>query len=121
MSRGNYYARLSKDCAWKKAHALVLAVYLETQAMPREEVFGVTNQLRRSSVAIATRIAEGSGRDTNVEFSIDLRKAQVSCNELEYLTLVARDLGYWKTEICEHLTISTIEVRKMTHGLLRKL
>jgi four helix bundle protein len=107
--------------AWKKAHALVLAVYRETQAMPREEVFGVTNQLRRSSVAIATRLAEGSGRDANIEFAIDLRKAQASCNELEYLILLARDLGYWKAETCAHLTTSTIEVRKMTHGLLRKL
>jgi four helix bundle protein len=107
--------------AWKKAHALVLAVYRETQAMPREEVFGVTNQLRRSALGIATRIAEGSGRDGNVEFAADLRRAQASCNELEYLILVARDLGYWKPEAGERLSADTIEVRKMTIGLLRKL
>ena len=104
--------------AWRKAHALVLAVYRETQSMPREEIFGVTNQLRRSALAIASRIAEGSG---GVEFAVALRKAQASCNELEYLILVARDLGYWKPEAGERLTVDTIEVRKMTHGLLRKL
>ncbi len=107
--------------AWMKAHALVLAVYRETQTMPRDEVFGVTIQLRRSALGIATRIAEGAGRDANVEFSVDLRKAQAACNELEYLILVARDLDFLKTEVFERLTADTIEVRKMTHGLLRKL
>jgi four helix bundle protein len=107
--------------AWKKAHALVLAIYGETQTLPREEVFGVTMQLRRGAVAIATRIAEGTGRSNNVEYGVDLRRAAASSNELEYLMLLTRDLGYWKPDLCERLVADAIEVRKMIFGLVRKL
>jgi four helix bundle protein len=48
---------------WNKAHSLTLSVYQATQGMPREEVFGITMQLRRGATAIATRIAEGCGRE----------------------------------------------------------
>jgi four helix bundle protein len=84
-------------------------------------MFGLTIQLRRSSTAIATRIAEGCGRDNNLEYASDLRRAKVSCNELEYLILLAQDLGYWKDDLCSTLTTETIDVRKMIHGLLRKI
>jgi four helix bundle protein len=78
---------------WEKAHSLVLDVYRETKGFPREELFGITMQLRRSAVAIATRIAEGCGRDGNVDFAVDLRRAKSSFSELEYGILLARDLG----------------------------
>ena len=107
--------------AWQKAHALVLSVYRETQTMPREEVFGITTQLRRGATNVATRIAEGCGRSSDVDFAVDLRRAVASSNELEYLMLLTRDLGYWKPELCEQLTENTIEVRKMILGILRKL
>jgi four helix bundle protein len=99
----------------------VLSVYRGTQALPKEEVFGVTMQLRRSATAIATRIAEGCGREGNVEFAVDLRKSVASCNEVEYLLLLAKDLEYMKLEVYEQLTAETIEIRKMLRGLLRKL
>jgi four helix bundle protein len=107
--------------AWQKAHALVLAVYRDTQTMPREEIFGVTMQLRRGSTAIATRIAEGTGRSSDADFAVDLRRAGASCNELEYLFLLARDLGYWKPEISEALIVQVVQVRKVIYGLVRKL
>jgi len=107
--------------AWKKAHLLVLRVYQETNTLPREEIFGVTMQLRRSSVAIATRIAEGCGRDKDADFAVDLRRAAASCHELEYLVLLARDLHLWAAELSEPITADTIEVRKMIFGLLQKL
>ena len=106
---------------WHKAHALVLATYRATQSLPKEEVFGLTIQLRRSSTAIATRIAEGCGRGNNIEFAVDLRKAIAGCNELEYLILLAKDLNYWKPEASDQLTKDTIEVRKMVHGFMRML
>ena len=107
--------------AWQKAYALVLSVYRETQTMPREEVFGVTMQLRRGAIAVATRISEGTGRSSDVEFAADLRRAAASSNELEYLFVLARDLGYWKPELCDRLVSDAVEVRKMIFGLLRKL
>lgn len=106
---------------WVKAHALTLRIYKATQSMPREEVFGITIQLRRSATAIATRIAEGCGRTGNIEFAVDLRKAAAGCNELEYLILLARDLEYWNPELSEDLIAAAAEVRKMIFGLLRKL
>ena len=104
---------------WRKAHALVLAVYRETLNLPKEEVFGITIQLRRAATAVATRIAEGAGRSVTMEFAADLRRAAVNCNELEYLIVLARDLSYWKPEIAEPLLADTIEVRKVLFGLLR--
>ena len=107
--------------AWRRAHALTLAVYRETLMLPKEEVFGVTIQLRRVSTSIATRIAEGSGRSSNPEFAVDLRRAAASCNELEYLILLAHDLAYWKDEVADRLTDDTVNVRKLIYGLLRAM
>jgi four helix bundle protein len=107
--------------AWRKAHALVLSVYAETRAMPREEMFGVTMQLRRGAAAIATRIAEGTGRSSDAEFAGDLRKAASGCNELEYLFVLTRDLGYWNAELCDSRVTEVVAVRMLIYGLLRKL
>jgi four helix bundle protein len=106
---------------WNKAHALVLRTYRETLGMPKDEIFGVTMLLRRTATAIATRIAEGSGRSQSLEFSSDLRKAVASCNEMEYLIVLARDLTFWKRELAASLIEDTVEGRKMIFGLLRTL
>jgi four helix bundle protein len=78
-------------------------------------------QLRRSAMSIATRIAEGSGRENNSEFAVDLRRAGATCNELEYLILLTQDLELWKPDLCDSLTAQIVEVRKMVYGLLRKM
>jgi four helix bundle protein len=106
---------------WNKAHGLVLRVYHETKSLPRDEVFGITMLLRRSATAIASRIAEGCGREINSDFAVDLRKAAAHCSELEYLVLLARDLHLWTPTLSEELMASAVEIRKMTFGLLRKL
>jgi four helix bundle protein len=72
-------------------------------------------------MGVATRIAEGCGRENNLEFAVDLRKGIATCSEVEYLVLLARDLEYLNSEICEKLTADVVEVRKMIYGLLRKL
>jgi len=106
---------------WKRAHALVLSIYQATQSMPRDEVFGITMQLRRGATAVASRIAEGCGRESNSDRAVDLRRAVASCNEVEYLILLAKDLEHLKSEVSERLTEQTIEVRKMLYGLMRKM
>ncbi len=78
-------------------------------------------QLRRTSAAIATRIADGCGRDSDVAFAVELRRAIAACSETEYHLLLARDLGYLKPEMHDSLSAETVEVRKMIYGLLRKL
>jgi len=106
---------------WKKAHAVVLETYRATRKLPSSESFGITHQLRRAAANVATRIAEGCGRDSNVEFGLELRRAKAASSELEYLFLLARDLEFFGQEEHQHLTEQVVEVRKMISGLLRKL
>ena len=106
---------------WRKAHALALEIYRATRNMPGTESFGLTHLLRRAAINVPTRIAEGCGRDGNVEFGAELRRAKAASSELEYLLLLARDLKYIADEEHRQLTERTVEVRKMNSGLLRKL
>ena len=78
-------------------------------------------QLRRAATAIPTRISEGCGRETNPEFAVELRRGIAASNELDYLLLLSKDLGFMKPEIYDSLNSETVEVRKMIYGLLRKL
>ena len=89
--------------------------------MPKEEVFGITIQLRRAATAIPTRIAEGCSREASSDFVADLRRSVAASNELDYLLLLANDLGYLKPEMHDSLSSETVEVRKMIYVLLRKL
>ena len=79
---------------WKKSHVLTLEVYKITKAFPKEEVFGLVSQLRRASVSIPTNIAEGSGRFTQKDFASFLQISLGSCQEVEYLTFLAKELNY---------------------------
>ena len=106
---------------WKKAHMVALETYRATRKLPSSEGFGMTYQLRRAATSVASKIAEGCGRDSNVEFGIELRRAKAASSELEYLLLLARDLEYFGAEEHEHLTEQVVEVRKTISGLLRKL
>jgi four helix bundle protein len=106
---------------WKRAHELVLAVYRASLELPKEEVFGITILLRRAATAIPTRIAEGCSREASSEFIADLRRGVAASNELDYLLLLAKDLGYLQAEMYDSLSTEAVEVRKMIYGLLRKL
>ena len=106
---------------WQKAHLLVLEVYRATDHLPKSETFGLQVQMRRSATAIATRIAEGTGRDNDLEFGADLKRARAGGHELEYLFLLARDLGYLPEETYGALSDGVIEVRKMISGLLKQV
>lgn len=79
---------------WHKAHALTLAAYKRTASFPREEVYGLTSQIRRSAASIAANLAEGCGKRGNAEFQRFLNIATGSASELEYHFLLARDLGF---------------------------
>ena len=79
---------------WEKAHQLALQVYKTTVNFPREELYGLTSQIRRSSMSIPTNIAEGCGRHTDAEFARFLQIAMGSASETEYQLLLARDLEF---------------------------
>jgi four helix bundle protein len=77
---------------WQKAHELTLAVYRVKRDFPRDEVYGLTAQLRRSSSSIPANLAEGCGRGGDSEFSRLCRIPMGSANELEYHLLLPGDL-----------------------------
>ncbi len=77
---------------WGKAHELTLAVYMITRGFPREEVYGLSNQMRRAAASIGANIAEGCGRGSDAELKRFVQIARASANELEYHLLLARDL-----------------------------
>src|SRR3974390_3274831 len=88
---------------WERAHALTLEVYRITATFPREELFGITSQMRRSSSSTAANIAEGCGRTGNGEFHKFLNCAAGSSVELEYFALLSMDLGLLPTGSYERL------------------
>ena len=68
---------------WHKAHALTLSVYRATKSFPREELYSLTNQIRRSAVSIGANIAEGAGKNSRLEFGRFLQISLGSASELE--------------------------------------
>ncbi len=77
---------------WQKVHQLTLNVYVASRGFPREDLYGLTSQIRRAASSVAANIAEGCGRDGNNEFRRFLEIAMGSASELEYHLLLARDL-----------------------------
>jgi four helix bundle protein len=79
---------------WQRAHTFVLELYRETNSFPREELYGLTSQVRRASVSIPSNIAEGCGRRGDAKFARFCQIAMGSASEAEYQLLLARDLGF---------------------------
>ena len=104
---------------WEKAHALTLGVYRATAGFPREELFGITSQMRRASASIAANLAEGCGRTGDGDFHRFLNIAAGSAVELEYFLLLARDLNLLSTGTYEQLEGGILEVQRMLASLLR--
>ena len=106
---------------WKKAHRLVLDVYGATKCFPREELYGLTSQMRRAAVSIGCNIAEGACRRGDAEFGRFLQMAAGSASEIEYQLLLARDLEPLKASDYARLANETIEVKRMLVSLLQRL
>ena len=106
---------------WQKAHELTLAVYKMTASFPREELYGLTSQLRRASSSIPANLAEGCGRNGDGEFARFCSIALGSASELEYHLLLANDLKLIQPEDCLELTQRTTEVKRMLATLIQKL
>src|SRR5687768_13698121 len=96
---------------WEKAHQFTLTVYAVSKKFPKEELYSLTNQLRRASSSIPANIAEGCGRITQADFASYLNIALGSSNESEYFILLAKDLGYMPIEKFEVLTKFINEVK----------
>jgi four helix bundle protein len=106
---------------WHKAHLLVLASYRSTGGFPKQEVYGMTSQIRRCAASIAANIAEGCGKRGNGEFQRYLNIAAGSASELEYHFLLARDLNLFDDASYMPLNNAVIEVKRMLASLIRKV
>ena len=102
---------------WNKAHKLTLLVYRMTVLFPNEEIYGLTNQMRRASVSIGANIAEGCGRRSDGEMSRFLQIARGSASELEYHLLLARDLRFLEEANYKDLQGRTQEIQRMLASL----
>ncbi len=106
---------------WQKGHQLTLAIYQVTTAFPRDEMYGLTSQLRRACASIPANLAEGCGRNGPAEFARFCSIAMGSASELEYHLLLAKDLKLIKLNDYEALTHRATELKRMLAGLLQKL
>jgi four helix bundle protein len=106
---------------WEKAHALTLEIYKSSKTFPRDEMYGLTSQMRRASASIGANIAEGSCRRGDVDFARFLQMAAGSASELEYHLLLARDLDLLKIADYQRLSVEAVEVKRMLASLMQKL
>jgi four helix bundle protein len=106
---------------WQKAHQLTLDVYKATAAFPREELYGLVSQMRRSSASIPTNIAEGCGRHSQAELGRFFVIAAGSASELEYQLILARDLDFMDASIYKDLADDVTEIKKMLFTFLQRL
>ena len=88
---------------WQKSHSMVLGVYRATSSFPREELYGLSSQMRRAAVSIPANIAEGCGRRSGPDFARHLQIAAGSASELEYFCMLARDLRLLDADLAQHL------------------
>ena len=107
--------------AWQKAMDLVVAVYDVTRAFPKEELYGLTNQIRRAVVSIPANIAEGQGRRSKAEFRQFLCNSRGSLLELDTHLEIAARLGYFGPDKHRELQGQLYEVARIVNGLLRSL
>ena len=106
---------------WHKAHSLTLACYGITSTSPRQEVYGLTSQIRRCAASVAANIAEGCGKRGNGEFYRFLNIALGSTSELEYHFLLAHDLQFLAEEDYKDLNHRVIEINRMLASLVCKV
>jgi len=106
---------------WAKAHALTLAVYQRTRAFPKEELYGLTSQLRRATASVGANIAEGCGRRSDGEMRRFVQIARGSANEVEYDLLLAKDLDLLTEEEHKNFEAKVLEIQRMLATLVQSL
>lgn len=106
---------------WHKAHQLTLAVYNQTATFPKEELYGLTSQIRRAASSIPANIAEGCGKEGDTGLAHYMQIAMGSASELEYHLLLVHDLHFLETTAYNELHQATVEVKKVLASFINKL
>jgi four helix bundle protein len=107
--------------AWHKAIELVVEIYSSTRSFPREEVYGLANQLRRAAVSVPSNIAEGKGRCTDKEFLLFLHHARGSVFEVETQLAIGGRLGYLTQADEQRIRTQAGEIARMLNGLIKAI
>lgn len=106
---------------WEKSHHLALAVYRATVRLPKDELYGLTSQIRRACVSIPANVAEGCGRDGDAELARFLQIAMGSASELEYHLLLSHDLDLLPATEYKQLAEETTEVKRMLTSFIQTI
>ena len=106
---------------WQASYKTCLYIYKITKQFPKEEMYGLTSQIRRSAVAIPSNIAEGYGRKTTLEYVRFLYIAYGSVCELETQTMICGDLGYVRKEKLDQLKKEIGDVERMLKAMIKSL
>ncbi len=106
---------------WQKAMDLVEIIYRATRSLPKEEMYGLTSQMRRSAVSIPSNIAEGCGQGTDKNFARFLSISQGSLKELETQLLIVKRLNYIDHDTLQPILSLCNEIGKMITGLQKRL
>jgi four helix bundle protein len=115
------YQDTNKLIVWQKSHELVLKVYGITKNFPKDEMYGLTSQIRRAAVSIPSNIVEGKGRGSNKEYKRFLLIARGSLEETKYQLLLAKDLKYVGEEKYKEVLILAMDVGRLLAGLIKSL
>lgn len=106
---------------WQRSHLLTLELYRLTKRFPKEELFGLTGQIRRAASSIPANIAEGCGRDGDAELKRFTTIALGSACELDYFVLLAGELDYIGSADAAKLSTEILEIRRMLGSFIEKL
>lgn len=106
---------------WIKSHEITLKIYSLTKGFPKDEIYSLTNQIRRCSSSIPANIAEGCGKKSNADLGRFLNIALGSANETEYFLLLAKDLNYLTLDDHRFLEKDINEIKAMLISLIQKV
>ena len=106
---------------WKRSVELVTFIYEVTKTFPKEEMYGITNQIRRAAISIPSNIAEGAARNHSKEFIQFLYISLGSISELETQTIISKNLIFLSSDDSIKIQNELTELRKMTIGLIKSL
>jgi four helix bundle protein len=121
MPKGSTIKSYEDLDVWKIAMSLAESSYLVTRTFPREEMYGMTAQIRRASTSIPANIAEGYGRDQTGNFIQFLRVSQGSTRELETHVILAGRVGLLRSDAVSGLLDECEKISKMLRSLIRSL
>lgn len=106
---------------WRKSHSFALEVYKATRVFPKDEIYGLRSQIRRSATSVPTNIVEGAARSGDKQFARFLDIAIASACESEYLLLLSNELEFIPNKVFTSLNETIGEIIKMLRALIKRL